>query len=210
MRTLQKQKLPSIFLKLDIHKAFDTVSWPYLLEVMQAIGFGPRWREWVSILFRTSSSRVLLNGQQGPVFSHRRGVRQGDPLSPMLFILAMDPLQRLLDMATQHGALTTLPLRASRWRTSMYADDVAIFINPLKEDLKATTAILHAFGSVSGLHINMHKSSVHPIRCQDIDLDHVLASFIGTRASFPCRYLGLQLHTRSFQKIHVQPLIERI
>ena len=176
---------------------------------MQAIDFGPRWHEWVSILFRTSSSRVLLNGQQGPVFSHRRGVRQGDPLSPILFILTMDPLQRLLDMATQHGALTALPL-AARWRTSIYAVDAAIFINPLKEDLEATTAILHAFGSVSGLHINMHKSSVHPIRCQDIDLNHVLASFTGTRASFPCCYLGLQLHTRSFQKIHVQPLIERI
>jgi hypothetical protein len=128
----------------------------------------------------------------------------------MLFILAMDPLQRLLDMATHHGVLTTLPLTAARWRTSMYADDAAIFINPLREDLEAITAILHEFGIVSGLHINMQKSSVHPIRCQDIDLDHVLASFTGTKASFPCRYLGLQLHMRSLQKVHVQPLIERI
>jgi hypothetical protein len=73
VRTFQKQKLPAIFLKLDIHKAFDTVSWPYLLEVLQVIGFGPHWHEWVSILFRTTSLRVLLNGLQGPVFSHRRG-----------------------------------------------------------------------------------------------------------------------------------------
>jgi hypothetical protein len=85
----------------------------------------------------------------------------------MLFILAMDPLQRLLDMATQHGVLTTLPVAAARWRTSMYADDAAIFINPLREDLEAITAILHEFGIVSGLHINMQKSSVHPIRCQE-------------------------------------------
>ena len=94
-------KLPALFLKLDIHKAFDTVSWSYLLEVMQTLGFGPRWREWVSILFRTTSSRALLNGQQGPTFSHRRGVRQGDPLLPMLFILAMDLLQRLLDRSEE-------------------------------------------------------------------------------------------------------------
>jgi hypothetical protein len=80
----------------------------------------------------------------------------------MLFILAMDPLQRPLDMATQHGVLTTLPLATARWRTSMYADDAAIFINPLKEDLEAITTILHEFGIVSGLHINMQKSSVHP------------------------------------------------
>jgi hypothetical protein len=99
----------------------------------------------------------------------------------MLFILAMDPLQRLLDKATQQGVLANLPLATTRWRTSMYVDDAAIFINPLKEDLKAITTILQEFGRVSGLHINLLKSSVHPIRCQDIDLDHVLASFAGTR-----------------------------
>jgi hypothetical protein len=72
--TMQKQKLSTLFLKLDIHKAFDTVNWSYLLEVLQALGFGACWCEWISILFRTTSSRVLLNGQQGPSFSHRRGV----------------------------------------------------------------------------------------------------------------------------------------
>jgi hypothetical protein len=128
----------------------------------------------------------------------------------MLFILAMDPLKRLLEKATQHGVLSNLPLAAARWRTCMYADDAAIFINPLKEDLEAITTILQEFGKVSGLHINMQKSSVHPIRCHGIDLNHVLASFKGTRESFPCRYLGPQLHTRSLQKVLVQPLIERI
>ena len=100
VRAMQKMKLPTLFLKLDIHKTFDMVNWSYLLEVLQALGFGPRRREWVSILFRMMSSRALLNGQQGPAFSHNKGVRQGDPLSAMLFNLAMDPLQRLLDMAT--------------------------------------------------------------------------------------------------------------
>ena len=92
----------------------------------------------------------------------------------------------------------------------MFADDAAIFINPIKDDFDSITTILQEFGRVSGLHINLQKSSVHPIRCQDIDLDHVLASFVGARESFPCRYLGLQLHTRSLQKVHVQPLIECI
>ena len=89
-------------------------------------------------------------------------------------------------------------------------DDAAIFINSTKEDLEATTTILHEFGTVSGLHINLRKSTVHPIRCQDVNLDHVLASFTRTRESFKCRYLGLQLHTRSLLKVHVQPLIECI
>jgi hypothetical protein len=56
----------------------------------------------------------------------------------------------------------------------MYADDAAIFINPVKEDLEATKRILQAFGNFSGLHINLQKSSIHPIRCEEVDLDHIL------------------------------------
>ena len=92
----------------------------------------------------------------------------------------------------------------------MHADDAAIFVNPKKEDIDTAKIILEAFRKVSGLCINMDKSSVHPIRCEDIDLDHVLSAFSGTRDTFPCRYLGLQLHYRPLRKVHVQPLIERI
>ena len=97
------------------------------------------------------------------------------PLSPMLFILAMDPLQRLLDLATQQGILTPLPITAAKWRTSLYADDAAIFISPVKDDVEAVKTILHAFGTFSGLHINLQKSSVHPIGCGNVDLDQVLS-----------------------------------
>ena len=92
----------------------------------------------------------------------------------------------------------------------MYVDDMTIFINRVKEDLEAIKIILQAFGSSLGLHINLQNSSIHPIRCEDVDLEQVLSSFDGVRSTFPCRYLGLQLHTRKLQKIHVQPLIERI
>jgi hypothetical protein len=84
------------------------------------------------------------------------------------------------------------------------------FHNPSREDLMAVKDILHAFVCASGLVINLEKCSIHPIRCDNIDLDHVLQPFQGTRGTFPCRYLGLQLHTRAPQRIHVQPLIEKI
>ena len=64
-------KIPALFMKLDIQKAFDTINWRYMLEVLQALGFGPRWRGWISILFGTATSRALLTGSQGSSFSHK-------------------------------------------------------------------------------------------------------------------------------------------
>lgn len=75
---IRKKKIPKLLLKLDISKAFDTVAWPFLLDVMQAVGFGPCWRRWIAGLLSTASSRITLNGQLGPPIMHRRGVRQGD------------------------------------------------------------------------------------------------------------------------------------
>ena len=91
----------------------------------------------------------------------------------------------------------------------LYADDAAIFINPNQNEVQAVKDILERFGNVTGLVTNFEKSSVHPIRCENIDLDHVLQPFPGARMAFPCKYLGLQLHTRTLKKIHVQPLIEK-
>ena len=67
----------------------------------------------------------------------------------------MDPLQCLLDQATQHGILTPLPITAAKWRTSMYADDAAIFINPIKDDVEVVKIIIQAFDIFLGLHINL-------------------------------------------------------
>jgi hypothetical protein len=72
---------------------------------LQARGFGHRWRGWISALLATASSKIILNGHQGPPIKHFRGVRQGDSLSPMLFIIAMDVLHRMFTKACTVGVL---------------------------------------------------------------------------------------------------------
>src|SRR6185312_9808091 len=91
-------------------------------------GFPTRWTNWITSILATSTSRVLLNGIPLDPIPHDRGVRQGDPLSPLLFVLAIDPLPRLLSIATARGLLSKLRGRATRFRASLYADDAAIFI----------------------------------------------------------------------------------
>jgi exonuclease III len=130
-----RSKTPMIFLKLDIAKAFDSVRWEYMLEVMQHLGFGQRWRDLICLLWANTSSRILLNGIPGRPIKHRRGLRQGDPLSPMLIILTMDPLQKLLDRATDHGLLSPVGADPIKMRISLYADDAALFVRPTVQDL---------------------------------------------------------------------------
>jgi hypothetical protein len=105
---IREKKIPMLLLKLDISKAFNTLSWPFLLEVLQAHGFSGRWCTWVETLLSTASLRIVLNRHQGPSIRHLRGVRQGDSLSPMLFIIAMDVLHRLFHKVAHDGVLKNM------------------------------------------------------------------------------------------------------
>jgi hypothetical protein len=120
-------------LKLDITKAFDSVSWPFLLEVLQHLGFGQIWRDILSGLLATSSTLVLLNGVSGGIIHHKRGLRQGDPLSPMLFILVMDILECIVAKADEEGQLQPLSSQPLHHRISLYADDTVLFFPPKGE-----------------------------------------------------------------------------
>jgi hypothetical protein len=100
-RDLHSQNVPRVLLKLDISKAFDSISWPFLFEMLSHLGFGPFWCNIMSKPLRSSSTRVLINGESSDLICHQRGLRQGDPLSPMLFIIIMDVLNLLISKASE-------------------------------------------------------------------------------------------------------------
>jgi hypothetical protein len=98
---------------------------------------------------------VLLNGIPGDIIYHRRGLRQGDPLSPMLFILAMDVLGFLISKAENEGLLKPLAPRNVQHNVSFYTDDVVLFLHQVVEDINLAMDLLQLFGEASGLRDNV-------------------------------------------------------
>jgi hypothetical protein len=142
IRQLHKKKDPTLFIKLDIAKSFDSLNWPFLIQVMAHLGFGPRWRDWITTLWNTTSSSFLVNGIPGNRIINCRGVRQGDPLSPMLFLLAIEPHHRLFSKAQELGLLGKVGRCCDNFRVSLYAVAAALFIKPTNQELCIAEAIL--------------------------------------------------------------------
>jgi hypothetical protein len=164
-KCLHRIKVSCALAKIDIAKAFDTVSWRYLLRIMQHMGFTRRWLNWISLCLLTASTKIIVNGAPGRRICHARGLRQGDPLSPMLFVIAMEGLNRLIKVADDDGLLQPLGHTGIIDRAFFYADDVVIFLKANQQDLILTKAILDIFGKASGLIINRQKCLINPIQC---------------------------------------------
>ena len=207
---LHQQKQSWVLLKLDITKAFDSVSWPFLLEVLRNLGFGIIWCDIISGLLASSSTQILLNGSPGNKITHRRGLRQGDPLSPMLFILVMDILCLMVKKASEEELLQPLASRALQQRISLYADDVVIFLHPAADDIGVTLDILQVFGEASGLQTNVQKNSVLPIQCLDEDKTILQENLPCPISKFPCKYLGVPLSPLKLTRNQIQPFIDKI
>jgi hypothetical protein len=104
-----------------------------------------------------------MNGVPADRIFHHRGLRQSDPLSPMLFILVMDVLGHMISKAADEGLLQPLSRWSLKHRVSMYADDVVLLVHPDTKDIEVTMNILNLFGEAMGLNTNLQKSNVMPI-----------------------------------------------
>jgi hypothetical protein len=152
----------------------------------------------------------MLNGAPEKLLKHERGLRQSDPISPMLFILTMNPFQRILYKVTEKGILQPIDPRGRGIKISLYADPTAIFVKPSHSDIVALQSLLDVFGQSLGLRTNINKSKVYLIVCSGLDLTQILEGFPATVKAFPCRYLGLPLHPKKLRKIDFLPLLDKV
>lgn len=123
-----RRNAPTLVLKLDFHKAFDCVNWDSLLRILRVRGFPEDWCQWVMTLLNTGKTAILLNGVPGRWINCRNGLRQGDPLSPYLFIIVADVLRRLLHHPDFSPSLDHPLVPGAPCPVLQYADDTLIFL----------------------------------------------------------------------------------
>jgi hypothetical protein len=107
--------------------------------------------------------RVLLNNMSGERIHHARGLHQGDPLSPSLFLLVIEVLGAMIRKAEEWKIFKKLPARVMLHRASLYGNDLIIFLSPVPDDLELIKVILATFGGAFGLCCNMNKSEIMTI-----------------------------------------------
>ena len=147
--------LPGIVLTIDFEKAFDSISWKFLDKALEAFNFGIMFRKYIKLLYNNISTAVINNGDISSWFSPKRGVRQGCPISPYLFILAVELLAIRIRESKQ---IKGIDINGIEQKISQLADDTTCFVSDI-DSVKETLDVFKSFSVCAGLNINIDKTT---------------------------------------------------
>lgn len=176
---LHRHKEEGAILKLDYEKAYDRVDWSFLDKMLEQRGFSPKWRNKIHALIHKGSVGVRINDQESQYFEIGKGLRQGDPLSPLLFNLVVDVFTKMLSKAAQNNLVSGLlaNLRPRGIISLQYADDTLIFLENNFEKAQNLKWILSLFEQLSGMRINFDKSDLVPVNLSEADTSRLSQVF---------------------------------
>ncbi|CAL1399381.1 unnamed protein product [Linum trigynum] len=181
-------------LKVDMEKAYDRVEWPFLLAVLEKMGFNSVWTGWIHECLRSTSFSVLMNGSPSGFFSPSRGLRQGDPLSPLLFVLCTEGFAAILRKAITDkrlGGVKVAP-QAPRISHLFFADDSYLFLRGTLQECENLIDVLNEYEELSGQRVNLDKSAVCFSKNIASTDQEFLAAILGVGAvGVQDKYLGL-------------------
>jgi hypothetical protein len=149
----------------DFGKAFDKTEHEVIYSILQHKGFGSKWFKWMEMVMKSNTSAMLLNRVRGKPFWCRRRVKQGVPLSPLLFVLVADPFQSIVNKAKDLGILK-LPIQqgcGQDFPIIQYADNTIMVLEACQKQIFFLKAVLNSFAESTGLCVNYHKSNIYPI-----------------------------------------------
>jgi len=192
-----KGKKGYVALKLDMEKAYDRIEWDFLLNCLRQLGFHDTWVRWIHECISTVSYSLIINNEPHGFFTPTRGLRQGDPLSPYLFIICMDVLARRLHslaLNTKSGLGIKIGPAAARIPCLFFADDSLLFCKASMQACQTLKAELDLFCAQSGQLINFQKSNIMFSKNTSHSTKHAVGSFFNIpHSSALGKYLGCSL-----------------
>ena len=194
LNTKRQGKTAHMAAKLDMSKAYDRVEWNYLQAVMLKMGFERRWVNLIMECLSTVSYSVLINGEPHGYIRPSRGLRQGDPLSPYLFLICAEGLSALFRAAERERRLCGVSICRGGPRLShlLFADDSLIFCRALQSDSMALKEILHNYEMASGQQLNFEKSALFFSKNTPQQIKEDISTILGTSLTSNFgKYLGL-------------------
>jgi len=157
IKYLDDTDLPGLLVNVDFEKAFDSLDWSFMFKAMQAFGFGQDICRWISTFYQNINSAVIVNGQVSRWFPISRGCRQGDPISPYLFVLCVEILAVMI---RQNDEIKGIHINNVEHKISQYADDTEFILDGNRQSFELCMNELNRFGKRSGLFLNHGKTSV--------------------------------------------------
>ena len=185
-----------ILFKVDFEKAYDSIDFEYLDDVMKKMGFPTLWRKWINECIRTATASVLVNGSPTDEFSLGRELRQGDPLSSFLFLLAAEGFHVLMESLKVNDLF--VGYKVGRRDVTVvshlqFVDDTLILGVKSWANIRSMRAILLLFEALSGLKVNFSKSHLVGVNVTSLWLSEA-ASMLSCRVgAIPFVYLGLPI-----------------
>eukprot|EP00253_Pinus_taeda_P023423 PITA_23423 len=211
IHSLKHSKKPGMLLKIDLSKAFDSISWEYMQNILTAFGFANAWIRWISNLISSTFFSILINGIPTSTFRPSRGIRQGDPLSPFLFIIMAEGLGRCIKNAILSRNLKGISLhQAPTISHQQFVDDNMIFGHSSVQEARSLNSLLNIFSKASGALINKVKSQIfffntHPTT------QRAIARILGfSIATLPSKYLGAPLIASAQKHSSWTSLLEKL
>ncbi|GKV32990.1 hypothetical protein SLEP1_g41549 [Rubroshorea leprosula] len=213
----KRKKMASFMFKMDFEKAYDKVCWDFLDNMMMRMDFDPKWRRWITACLESAEMSILINGSTTRQFKSSRGLRQGDPLSPYLFLLVAEGLNGIISSAINHGLFEGIDIGNGGLKVShlQFADDSILFgkavernIWAAKRNIWAAKSIMRIFELVSGLKINFVKSQLFSLNVSDEWKSKIAHILHCKQGAFPCRYLGVPIGSNNKSIALWKPLIK--
>jgi len=206
-----RRKKPAMIFKVDFEKAYDSVSWSFLNYMLMRLGFCPIWRKWISVCLQTATISVLVNGSPTKEFVPSRGLRQGDPLAPLLFNIVAEGLTGMMREALNKDLYSSFLVGKQKVPTNIlqYADDTVFIGEASWENAVVLKSMLRGFEMASGLKINFAKNQIGVVGVQTSWIQEV-ADFLNCRhMDFPFYYLGMPIGIKSSSRVVWEPMISK-